>query len=145
MEIKELNDKSVYYMRRTGEYGIENYLLMEQMKQWCAKHMSTMDNAVLYGIAQDNPSVTPSAECRYDVCLEADNQVTGDANLPTQTISGGKYAIYEIPHTSEAVYAVYNEILRQPDIVLDFSRPIIERYDKQKINIGLCEILVPVK
>lgn len=34
MKIEKICDSKVIYMRRTGQYGVENYKLMCKMKAW---------------------------------------------------------------------------------------------------------------
>jgi DNA gyrase inhibitor GyrI len=56
-------------MRRTSQYGTENYKLMSKMKAWADVRGLLTNDSVLFGIALDNPQFTKSNECRYDVCL----------------------------------------------------------------------------
>lgn len=47
MRIEEINGDEVIYMRRTGQYGEENYELMCKMKAWANERGLLTDDAVL--------------------------------------------------------------------------------------------------
>ena len=121
MRIEEINGDEVIYMRRTGQYGEENYELMCKMKAWSNERGLLTDDAVLFGIALDNPQFTKPSECRYDVCLLAS---TKDAvtdfwkSFPTEMANNG--------------------------MKIDFSRPIMERYSVKMVSNGFCEMCVPI-
>ena len=65
--INDLPAQPAVYMRRTGEYGTENYQLMERFKKW-AGGKGLLKSGVIYGIAWGNVNTTPE-KCRYDVCM----------------------------------------------------------------------------
>ena len=71
MNIEEIYDHKVIYMRRTGQYGVENYELMCKMKAWADERGLLTNDAVLFGIALDNPQFTKPNECRYDVPISS--------------------------------------------------------------------------
>ena len=49
--------------------------------------------SVFIGIGHDNPSVTPAAELRYDVCITVDEEYEPKKPVELQTIAGGDYAV----------------------------------------------------
>ena len=49
MRIEEINGDEVIYMRRTGQYGEENYELMCKMKACANERGLLTDDAVLFG------------------------------------------------------------------------------------------------
>ncbi len=61
--------------------------------------------------------------------------------------SGGKYAVFLLDHTKEAVSEfwsnIFSEIERNNLSIRE--QPIIERYTSQMIDNHLCEILVPIQ
>ena len=52
MNIEEIYDHKVIYMRRTGQYGVENYKLMCKMKAWADERGLLTNDAILFGIAE---------------------------------------------------------------------------------------------
>ena len=95
MRIEEINGDEVIYMRRTGQYGEENYELMCKMKAWSNERGLLTDDAVLFGIALDNPQFTKPSECRYDVCLLAPSSkdIATEDQVETRNLCGGKYTV----------------------------------------------------
>lgn len=145
--VEDIPMMKVLYMRRTGDYGIENKLLMEKFKAWLKEHNIFHEESVILGIALDDEQQVKPELCRYDVCLIVPmtyNIIHED--VMSRTIEGGKYAVLEIEHTEEAVKTALEVIfqLLEQGFQLDFSRAIIERYAKKMIDRGLCEICVPV-
>ena len=58
MKIEEFKNITIAYMRRTGSYGPENKILMENFKEYLKeKHLLDQDSVIL-GIALDNPAFT---------------------------------------------------------------------------------------
>lgn len=76
IEIEQLADQQVIFMRRVGAYGPENFKLMNALKQWADKK-GLLRNSVIYGVAQDNLD-TPPEKCRYDVRLAAPEDCAQD-------------------------------------------------------------------
>lgn len=60
--IEEITDCKIVYMRRIGQYGKENYALMSKMKAWADTNGLLSEEAVIYGIALDNPQLTKPTE-----------------------------------------------------------------------------------
>ena len=96
--IEEIEDYKVAYMRRIGQYGEENYALMSKMKSWANERGFLSEDAVIYGIALDNPRVTLPTDCRYDVCLLTLNieSIEPDGHVSVRNLNGGRYAVFTI-------------------------------------------------
>ncbi|WP_442861491.1 GyrI-like domain-containing protein [Caproiciproducens sp. NJN-50] len=106
------------------------------------------ESAVILGISQDNPAVMPPENCRYDVgIVVSEDFTTTDTDIDVAKLPGGKYVVFTIDHTAEAIQKAWGEIFvqlsaqgQQPDVF----RPILERYIPTMIDRHLCEICVPV-
>lgn len=59
---------TVIYMRRTGAYGKENHVLMNNFKEWLKKHDLFNNDTAIFAIPLDDPATTEAHRCRYDVC-----------------------------------------------------------------------------
>lgn len=145
---ERISSSDVIYMRRTGEYGIENYRLMDTFKKWIKENNLYDEDTVIYAVPMDNPDTTEPAQCRYDVCI---NQPPGCSFASNQVqcrkLEGGKYATFLIPHTADAVQAAWNlcsSELEKSGYLLDKSRPVMERYRKILVDRHSCELCVPV-
>ncbi|GAB2026988.1 AraC family transcriptional regulator [Lactovum odontotermitis] len=143
--IETLSPSAVLCMRRTGAYGPGNFKLMAEMKAWVSAHDLFTQEEIIYGIAQDNPALTPPEKCRYDVCIVTDMK-SEDTRVQSGTLPGGDYLIVRIPHTSEAVGSFWQsipELLRTSGRQIDGKRPILERYPLSLVEKGECEFCLP--
>lgn len=148
MNIENIPTCSIAYIRRTGTYGEGNRRTMEQLKHWAKASNLMNDNTVIFGIAQDDPQTTLPEDCRYDACiLITDNSFKATGSVLLGEISGGKYAVFTVTHTAQAVaqaWANIFDVLCTNNCHYDITRPILERYAAAKIAQQLCEICVPV-
>lgn len=148
MTIENIPSHNIVYMRRTGPYGIENSLLMEEFKKWAASHDLFNDKSVILGIAMDDNRTTSPEACRYDVCLIVpDDFDILDGKVMKRILDGGKYVIIQIPHTAEAVQEAWASTipsLADNGYTFDLSRQILERYPKKMVDVHRCEICVPI-
>ena len=144
--IEQLPESRIAYFRNIGPYGEkQNKELMESFKKW-AKLNGVFNNSTILAIPQDNPQITPKEQCRYDVCvvISKDFNVTKPARVGE--FSGGKYAVFLLDHTKEAISEFWSNIFSEIERnnLLIKEQPIIERYTAQMIDHHLCEILVPI-
>ncbi len=147
LTIEKLPESRIAFFRNVGEYGEkQNKELMEAFKGW-AQLNGIFENSTILGIPQDNPEITPKGECRYDVSVVIDKDFQVEEPAQIGTFSGGKYAIFLLDHTKEAVSefwgTIFSEIEKNNLVIRE--HPIIERYTSQMIANHLCEILVPIR
>ncbi len=140
-----IGQQPMVYARRTGPYGAENAILLEKFKAWADRQGYLTSEAVLLSVAQDDMTVVSPDACRYDVILLGDYDTEEDW-IQSGTLPDGRYAVLELPHTPDAVKLVWKEgiPLLSRQYRLDFSRPIIERYQKKLVDNHLCEMLFPI-
>ena len=146
--IEKIPAYKIAYIRQIGPYGINNVQTMEKLKKWAKSNYLFNDESIIFGIAQDNPETTKPENCRYDTCIVVSNDYSvTDDYVREGDIVGGKYAVFKINHTAEAVQKawsdIFPELLRQ-GYRFDEVRPIIERYIVKMVNNHYCEICVPV-
>ncbi|WP_431030165.1 AraC family transcriptional regulator [Lysinibacillus sp. LZ02] len=148
-QIEKIPSCTIAYMRQTGPYGVENAQLMEKFKGWVKANNLFTDQSILLGIAQDNPAFVTPENCRYDACLIVpdDYRVNID-EIKLGSVRGGRYAVFKINHTVEAVQKAWGEVfleLENQGFRLDETRPILERYTVELVNNHTCEICIPIK
>jgi len=137
-------------MRRVGEYGPENKILMERFKSWLKNNVTSDENTTILSIALDNPELVSPNECRYDVgMIFKDDFIENDIEekIYSRKIGGGKYLVYLIPHNQESIQSIwinYHKVLIQKGYSQDYKRPIVERYKKSLVDNHLCELCVPI-
>jgi DNA gyrase inhibitor GyrI len=148
MNIETIPSYSIVYIRQKGPYGEKNKQTMEKLKSLTGSNGLLDDESIILGIAQDDPATTKPQDCRYDACLvvTAHYRIT-DASLCHGIVPGGKYAVFIIDHTAEAIKKAWREIFSELSgygYHIDATRPIIERYAVKVVNRHKCEICVPV-
>lgn len=144
MVIEEFRNIRIAYMRRTGEYGIRNKELMETFKAHLRERNLLSADSTILGIALDDPYSVEKENLRYDVGLI----ITGNENIGMEVreIPDGRYAVFEIPHTAEAVSEFWNNLSSLlGKLPVDRSKPVVERYNAAKISNHLCEFCIPLK
>jgi DNA gyrase inhibitor GyrI len=146
MNIENISNCRLAFMRRVGKYGSENKETMEKLKEWARAKQLFNRSATIYGIAQDNPEITKPENCRFDACIIIPQDFIIDSNVEECEFIGGKYAVFKVLHTSEEVQKAYMEIF--PKILKDdiqiADKPIVERYSIEMVENNFCEICVPI-
>lgn len=138
----------IAYVRQMGPYGLKNVQTMETLKNWAKKNHLLSETAIILGISHDNPETTLPENCRYDagIVISNDYQINDDS-ISEDELPGGKYAIYKVKHTAEAIQkawaAIYSD-LQNNTYQLD-AKPIFERYIVEMLHTDYCEICVPIK
>lgn len=136
------------YIRNVGPYGVENKRTMEQLKDWAGSRGLFNADAIVFGIAQDSPATTKPELCRYDTCLVVTKDFVADEDfIQIGSLRGGKYCVFKISHTTQAVQEAWNNLfseLLRLNCIMDEARPILERYSMQMVTNHFCEICVPV-
>ena len=139
---------TVIYMRRTGAYGKENHVLMNNFKEWLKKQNLFDNNTAIFAIPLDDPATTEAHRCRYDVCtVYTGNENVFSDEVKARKVDGGAYATFLIKHTATDIQIAwvecFNELVRL-GYTLDYDRPAMERYVKKLVDSHYCEICVPI-
>jgi DNA gyrase inhibitor GyrI len=138
----------IAYIRQVGPYGPNNVILMERLKKWADLNGLLNEHSIILGITHDNPEFVEPQKCRYDTCLVISEEYKiNDDFIMESRLVGGKYAVFKISHTTEAVQDAWNTIfpeLSRNCYQIDLTRPILERYKAELIKNHYCEICVPI-
>jgi AraC family transcriptional regulator len=117
---------------------------------WLAEH--GLVDCPRYGVALDDPSVTPLGQCRYDACVE----LPAGLSLPDAaeaTIPGGRVAITRYKGTSAGIGAAWAEFtgaaLADPANQPDSQRHPYEHYPRgaefdARSGVFTCELCLPL-
>lgn len=148
IELENIPYCRIAYIRQIGPYGQNNVKIMEQLKKWAQSNSLLNEESIILGIAHDNPELVEPKNCRYDTCLVISNDYRINNDYISEgSILGGKYAVFKIRHTAEAVQKAWIEIfpeLFRQNYHLDEARPILERYRFKLVKEHYCEICVPI-
>jgi DNA gyrase inhibitor len=102
--IKELPDFFVLYERRIGNYRS----LSGQWSDFLEKYRNYITNhTVFLERTFDDPSITDTDTCLYDICMSVDKNCTLEN---TCTIQGGTCAVYPFRGLAKHIYAAYQTI-----------------------------------
>jgi len=152
VEFKTLAPTRLAYMRCTGPYGHPAIgQTWYRFGQWFGARFQSRRK--MYGIAQDDPEITPPEKCRYDCCVEVDADFKPEGEIGVQDFPGGRYASAVFKGTGSTIHAAWMEMFRewlpgsgwQPA-----SGPCFELYDEEfvmdeKTGEFTCWLCVPVK
>lgn len=154
IEIKELAEQHVAYIRRFGPYGVEIRPFWERLMGW-ASARELIDGAQPIGAYWDNPEITAAEKCRTDACISVPvgTQVNGEIVL--QTLPGGQYAVLraqllsndDVNEFHAAWQAIYTDWLPDSNYQPD-DKPAYEYYynypqtPDEKWDVEIC---IPVK
>ena len=145
---EKIPPSAVIYMRRTGEYGAGNQALMDTFKKWVRENNLYDKDTVIYAVPMDNPEKTEPCHCRYDVCINRpQDQKYAPNRVKCRELEGGKYLVFLIPHTTDAVQTAWQMCfseLEKLGYLPDETRPVMERYKKRLVDEHYCELCMPV-
>lgn len=154
MDVKLINlpMTRIAYMRHIGPYG-ESVSQFWQTTFIPWLNANDLARQPCYGIAHDDPSVTPADKCRYDAAVEIlPNFVLGNQATVT-TLPGGRYAVAgfngRLEDIAKAWKALCCDWLAESSMTFD-DRPAFEYYGKDTsydpdTEILSCEICIPVR
>lgn len=154
MEVRviEIPAVRVAYLRYKGPFGAPiGAFWSEIFNPWRAAH--GLDHRTTYGVAQDDPSVTPAAECRYDACVEVDADYEVKPPVKLAELAGGRYAVAAFEGTGADIPAAWADFfaawLPASGLAMD-ARPCFERYAADyaidpQTGAFRCELCLPVK
>lgn len=111
-EIKELPEVRVAYLRYKGGFGAAiGEFWKEVFTPW--QTAFGLLGKVTYGVAQDDPSTTPAAECRYDACVEVPPEYPIQPPAKEAHLPAGRYAIFAFTGSADQVPAAWGAFFSQ--------------------------------
>lgn len=153
VEVKELKDMTVAYVRHIGPYEGNADLFERLFGKLCGwagpRNLIGNLDAKFLVVYHDNPEITEATKLRISVCLIVPPQTDVSGEIGKMTVAGGKYAIARFTlkedEFHEAWEWVYGSWLPQSGFQPD-DRPCFELYPEENKN-GLftVDICVPVK
>jgi len=97
VEVREINDIHVAYIRYVGPYaGDENLFegLFERLIKWAApRGLFTPPDTKILSIYHDDPKITDDEKLRTSVCVTVPENTIVDGEIGKTVVKGGKYAV----------------------------------------------------
>ena len=130
VRIEKLPEMRVAFVRHTGPYE-ETDEAFELLMTWARTRGLLDPPAVVFGIAYDDPTVTPPARLRYDAAFVISKDLKVDGHVGAQTIKSGSYAVATHRGPYETLADTYTRLCGEwlPSTGLELlSAPALEFY-----------------
>lgn len=110
-EIKNIESKTVVYIRIIGEYGEKNAYrkAWKKLYNFCKAQNLLSNNTEGLGISFDDSEITPK-RCRFYACFTVDKAVQPSGEFGVKCINGGLYAIFTLKGSYSGLQELYNLI-----------------------------------
>ncbi|MBN2530784.1 MAG: AraC family transcriptional regulator [Deltaproteobacteria bacterium] len=155
IEVKEMPQMSVVYVRHVGAYKGDDALfgrLIGKLCDWAGPRGLIGANSPILMVYHDDPNITDDDKLRLDVCLRIDKEVDVSGDIGKTVIPGGKCAVGHFEISSDQFSDAWNAMMAgflpqsgfQPD-----DRPPYELYAQDPgshpENKYVVDICLPVK
>ena len=107
-EMRELTDTSVLYVRKSGTYGEAATAAWGVLMGYAYRNRLLSKETQTFGIGNADPTITPAENLRYDACITFSRAVQPEGDIRTQTIAGGRYAVF----LHKGAYAGLSDVYR---------------------------------
>ncbi len=156
VEVKELPEMHVAYVRHTGPYKNDGELfrrLFTRIMQWAgSRNLLRFPETKVIAIYHDDPAITDEVKQRVSCCVSVPADTKADGEIGRMTIPRGKYALARfelaVGEYEEAWSAVFKGWLPASGWQCD-DRPCFELYhnncDEHPQKKSIVDICVPVR
>ena len=156
VEVKELPDMTVAYVRHIGPYKGNSDLfdrMFTKLFKWAgARDLLNFPETKTIAVYHDNPEVTDDSKLRTSMCISVAPETEVDGEVGKMKIDGGKYALghfeLAVDEYEDAWKMIYGNWLPQSGYQPD-DKPCFEMYlnDPQEHPENKCivDICIPVK
>lgn len=156
MKTQKVAEKSLAYIRITGEYGTQSAIIEQSVQtlyQWAGTQGFNIQDLECIFIYHDNPSITPATQCRTDICLsipkdsnnQNDREVIG--SIAFQIIPEGGYAVRRFNVVDKTGFAKHWDDLVSDVVKSDLTlaeRPCFEIYHSYDGDTGAADLSIYV-
>ena len=127
-------------------------LLWDELFEWGHANKLINADSLLLGIPQDDPSITPPAKQRFDVCVQIPEFRNPSGHIGCQTISAGMFGVSRhygsFDNLAEAYMHVYDSLVTTGKFSLRPQTPFeVYGYSRVKgdIRIHFTDVYLPVE
>ncbi|WP_283151357.1 AraC family transcriptional regulator [Silvimonas soli] len=144
--IEHWDTERVVYIREVGEYGCNLDLLWKRFRKTCT--MYGIAPARRYGLIWSDPATTPSGRRRYDAAQIISPQTRIPRGLGDYKLQGGRWAVFRHHGPNDDIGPRWRDLMltwvANAKVVLDPSRPRVERYEEDQYLSGHYELCLPL-
>lgn len=114
VEIRELPQMHVAYIRHTGPYGPEIGTAFQKLMKWAERRKLFNEDTKVLAVYWDNPDTTAPEACRADACITLSRgTVQTDEEIHFQTLKQGVFAVYHCEVRDGDFEAPWTYVTRQ--------------------------------
>jgi len=156
VEVKELPDMPVAYIRHIGPYKGDGDLferIYTKLFKWAgARDLLNFPETKTMAIYHDNPDITDESKLRTSMCITVPEGTEVDGEIGKMIVEGGKHAIghfeLDVDEYEQAWKTIYGDWLPQSGYQPD-DKPCFEIYhndpNEHPKNKHIVDICIPVK
>lgn len=114
VEVKELPEQTVAYVRHVGPYAADETLFEEyvgKLFKWAGpRGLLNFPETQQFNVYHDDPNVTDEDKLRLSICISVPPETETEGEIGKMKISGGKYAIARFELSNTQFEAAWNSI-----------------------------------
>jgi AraC family transcriptional regulator len=130
IQLREVSEQTIAYIRVENSYENSQKIVraFKDLMQWALAHAP---GGRLIGMSEDDPDVTPPAQCRYDVCMTVPDGTKPQAQISIRTLPALRLAVIhcvgDIALVDRAWQYLYRHWLPRSGYLPD-NIPVMELY-----------------
>ncbi len=151
VNIREIPAHRVAFVRHTGCYKDVGQT-WQQLMAWAGPKQLLGPDMKTFGMAWDDPAVTPEDKLRYDACLVVDDSIQPEGDVGIQKTHAGAYATTTHQGPYDQLQDVYLQLFKQwlpTSGKAPAAAPVIEMYLNNPQNTPqdklLTQICIPLE
>ncbi len=155
VEVKELPELHVAYVRHIGPYSREMPKAVQKILKWAGpRGLLRFPQTQLLGVYHDNPEITDEAKLRCSACITVPKDTRVEGEVGKMTIPGGLFAVAHVEISADEYGAAWDKLMGewlpesgyQPDDRLCYEVYLNDpdQHPQHKHIIDICEPIRPL-
>ncbi len=137
-KIEQLNDLTIFFVRRTGKYETASFEAWEVMLKLAHLQQWLNEKTRFLSIAHDNPTITHEDHLRFDACVTVEKTMQPIGEVGKRVIKAGRYVCFTHLGSYETLEESFRQIfvywLPQTYEILQDSEGFLEKVDGFETN-----------
>jgi AraC family transcriptional regulator len=152
IRVCKLPSYRVAYLRHVGPYGPKGIpQLWRKLASWRTAHGLDATDAIMMGVAYDDPRIAAAHACRYDACVTVPRNFPAARHVNVMDTASGRYAVCQFSGTAAEIVAAWDRAFSKwlPDSGFEpDDKPCIELFGSSVPDPPrplTCELCLPVR